>query len=677
MDTGKYQLSKEEKKRVKKYLEEKEEKKKQYEEEIKQEKRKFGKELKKQKQLYEKPEKDEKKKLEKYQRKIHNIEPQEQTVYQVKQKRINKHENVLKAKWGSTSKHKAEKRLTETEILRESSTVQGGISIEDDDVFSSTNQIKQEDIVKNVDINSQKKIFDIELSNTGPYKIKYNTSGRHVLLGGRNGHVASVQWRNFKLIHEQNVNEKIRDICWMMDDSMYAVAQNKYTYVYDENGSELHRCADFDKVTMIDYLQQHFLLTGCTKKGRIIYKDISLGKNVANIKVGLDTTCMIQNPYNAVMCLGHLNGSVSMVTPRDENLKPVVSMFCHDSPISNVIVDKTGKYLVTTSVDHSIKVWDIRKTYQPIQDVKFNETVQCMDISQKGVLAIGTKDEVKIWGKVDDLKKESYLNIKLPLKAYATSLQFCPYEDVLGIGHSRGMSSALVPGCGESTFDSKVPNPYSGYKNIADWNVRTLLEKIPFDMINLDPTVIGTTGERRDDFKYDQNVQLDDKLKSKLESLGITQKVERKKITSREELTKHLEEQHEKIKENQIGKEWWTKKGTNALDRFASGKQMRPVNEEEEDETEEEEEEEEEVDQNVQLPEEEIIENDEFSSDSDEEVMKNKKSLYGGDVSDSEEEQEEEEGNRKRNHQQMYDYETESEEEEEIKEIPTYKKIKK
>ena len=266
MDTGKYQLTKEEKKRAKLFLEKQKEIENERENEIKKEKRKFGREVKNQKLLYEKPEEKEEKEQktnEKYQRKIHEIDTKDQSIYQVKQKRINKPENVLTAKWGSNSKFKAEKRLTETEFLRESSTVNGGISIEDDDIFTSTNQLKQEDIAKNVDLNSQKKIFDIELTTGGPYQLKYNISGRHILLAGKNGNVSSLQWRNFKLIHEQNVNEKIRDICWMMDDSMYAIAQNRFTYIYDEHGMELHRCKDFDKVQMIDYLQHHFLLTGC------------------------------------------------------------------------------------------------------------------------------------------------------------------------------------------------------------------------------------------------------------------------------------------------------------------------------------------------------------------------------------------------------------------------------
>jgi hypothetical protein len=39
-----------------------------------------------------------------------------------------------------------------------------------------------------------------------------------------------------------------------------------------------------------------------------------------------------------------------MVTPRDERLKPVISMLCHDAAINNIIVDPSGNYCVTSCV---------------------------------------------------------------------------------------------------------------------------------------------------------------------------------------------------------------------------------------------------------------------------------------------------------------------------------------
>lgn len=121
----------------------------------------------------------------------------------------------------------------------------------------------QDTIVENVDLINRKKVFDIQLTQYGPYKIRYNVSGRHILLGGQRGHIAAIDWRKFDIKNEHNVNEQVRDIVWMMDDSMYAVAQRHFTYVYSEHGAELHRCKDFENMIFLDYLQYHFLLVGC------------------------------------------------------------------------------------------------------------------------------------------------------------------------------------------------------------------------------------------------------------------------------------------------------------------------------------------------------------------------------------------------------------------------------
>jgi U3 small nucleolar RNA-associated protein 7 len=48
----------------------------------------------------------------------------------------------------------------------------------------------------------------------------------------------------------------------MMDNSMYAVAQKQKTFVYNDLGIEIHRCQDFHKVRMLQYLPFHFLLVG-------------------------------------------------------------------------------------------------------------------------------------------------------------------------------------------------------------------------------------------------------------------------------------------------------------------------------------------------------------------------------------------------------------------------------
>ena len=74
---------------------------------------------------------------------------------------------------------------------------------------------------------------------------------------------------------------------------------------------------------------------------------------------------------------------------------------------------------------------------------------------------------------------------------------FRPYEDVLGIGHSMGLSSVLVPGSGELNFDSWVANPYETVKERREKEVRVLLDKLPPEAVMLDPTKVGTVGKER------------------------------------------------------------------------------------------------------------------------------------------------------------------------------------
>jgi U3 small nucleolar RNA-associated protein 7 len=41
------------------------------------------------------------------------------------------------------------------------------------------------------------------------------------------------------------------------------------------------------------------------------------------------------------------------------------------------------------------------------------------------------------------------------------SLNFVPYEDVLGVGLDQGYSSLVIPGSGEANFDAYEANPFA------------------------------------------------------------------------------------------------------------------------------------------------------------------------------------------------------------------------
>ena len=114
----------------------------------------------------------------------------------------------------------------------------------------------------------------------------------------------------------------------------------------------------------------------------------------------LDVLC--QNPRNAVLCLGHAQGTVTMWTPNFQ--APVVKMLCHQQPIRSVAIDHSGMYMATSSADTSLKIWDLR-TYNCLQAYKLGCGASNVAFSQKGLLAVslGNIIEVIVYFKPSEL----------------------------------------------------------------------------------------------------------------------------------------------------------------------------------------------------------------------------------------------------------------------------------
>lgn len=70
--------------------------------------------------------------------------------------------------------------------------------------------------------------------------------------------------------------------------------------------------------------------------------DISIGQLVGqfNSKLG-KLSVMAQNPWNAVLCVGHSKGVVSMWSPNCR--EPLAKLLCHSSPILGLHVDPKGR----------------------------------------------------------------------------------------------------------------------------------------------------------------------------------------------------------------------------------------------------------------------------------------------------------------------------------------------
>jgi U3 small nucleolar RNA-associated protein 7 len=263
------------------------------------------------------------------------------------------------------------------------------------------------------------------------------------------------------------------------------VAQRKYAYIYDQAGTELHRLEHMNTPLALDFLPFHFLLR---------YQDTSTGDYVANIYTKLGGTSVLrQNPWNAVSCLGHSKGVVSMWAPNTS--KPLVQMQCHGGPVTALAVDNTGHYMVTAGQDSTMKVWDLR-TYQQLYQYHTPTPAVSLDVSQRGVVAVGCGGVVEMWKETFSQEQSApYMRHRLPGQR-AESVRFAPFEDFLGVGHSSGFSSVVVPGSGEPNFDSFAANPYQTAKQRSEAEVRGLLDKIQPDMIQLDPTLVGSLARR-------------------------------------------------------------------------------------------------------------------------------------------------------------------------------------
>ncbi|KAG8745797.1 Small subunit (SSU) processome component [Ceratobasidium sp. 414] len=295
----------------------------------------------------------------------------------------------------------------------------------------------------------------------GPYRVRYSRNGRHMAVAGRRGHVVTSEWQENKVHSEIQLRETVRDITFLQDHTMYAVAQKKYAFIYDQNGVELHRLKSIVEPTRLEFLPYHWLLASIGNAGYLKYLDTSTGTMVAEQRTKLGAcNAMTQNLHNAVIYLGHQNGTVTLHTPSTPT--PLVRLQAHLGPITSLSVDQSsgGRYLATSGQDSRVKIWDCRNWKGP------NSTIP----------------------------PSLYLTHPIPHRPLV-SMRFCPFQDTIAVGHSHGVSSIIVPGAGEANIDSFEDGVFENTKARREREVKGLLDKLQPDMITLDPEFIGQLAE--------------------------------------------------------------------------------------------------------------------------------------------------------------------------------------
>ncbi|KAK9462150.1 WD40-repeat-containing domain protein [Lipomyces oligophaga] len=367
----------------------------------------------------------------------------------------------------------------------------GGLEAEG---MERTFKFTQEQIKQEVDISTAAKGFDLRLEDYGPYCVDYSRNGRKLLLGGKRGHIAAFDFREGSLDTELHVNEIVRDVKYLHNDTFFAIAQKKYVFIYDKSGAEIHCLKKHIEVTHMEFLPYHFLLATVGNAGWLKYQDTSTGDQVAELRTKLGpSSAMALNPWNAVVHLGHANGTVSLWSPSSST--PLVKMICHKGPVSSVAIHRGGNYMSTAGMDGQLKIWDIRN-FREVHAYYTPTPATSLDISERGLISVGWGPHVTVWNDAFRTKQKSPYMTHLSPGSIVNDVKFCPFDDVLAFGHDNGVTSLIVPGSGEANFDTLEVNPYETLQQRRETEVQGLLNKLQPEMITLDPNFVGDLDTR-------------------------------------------------------------------------------------------------------------------------------------------------------------------------------------
>uniref|UniRef100_A0A915NL35 BING4 C-terminal domain-containing protein n=1 Tax=Meloidogyne floridensis TaxID=298350 RepID=A0A915NL35_9BILA len=151
---------------------------------------------------------------------------------------------------------------------------------------------------------------------------------------------------------------------------------------------------------------------------------------------------------------------------------------------------------------------DLRKNYNELA-VYSGPLVHYSHVafSQRNFLAVNSGNNLQIL-KNPHLGQSTTPYLMHKCGGAITDLKFCPYEDVLGVGHTLGLSSLLIPGAGQANFDSLRANPFESKQQRKEREVKMLLDKIQPELITLNPADINRVNRKglKSTMEYRNNV---------------------------------------------------------------------------------------------------------------------------------------------------------------------------
>jgi autophagy-related protein 16-1 len=100
------------------------------------------------------------------------------------------------------------------------------------------------------------------------------------------------------------------------------------------------------------------LITGSSDR-KIKLWDINKGVCTKSFSAFSGCLSVDSLPYGSLIASGHQDGTVKFWTPRQKDF--IEKMAPHDSPITSVNFTHDGRYLLTTSQDHTVKLIDVKQ----------------------------------------------------------------------------------------------------------------------------------------------------------------------------------------------------------------------------------------------------------------------------------------------------------------------------
>ncbi|CAJ1006342.1 putative WD domain, G-beta repeat/BING4CT (NUC141) domain containing protein [Leishmania naiffi] len=406
----------------------------------------------------------------------------------------------------------APKRLAKVNMYYYMEEANTGLLLDDHEV---ADRISQRDIASGVDLQTQQKRYSLVLDKLGPYKIDFSMNGTHLLLAGLRGHMANINWKSFQLEGETQLKDRISDAVFLVDHSMTAVAQKKFVYMYTKKGTEMHLLSKMAHMDRLGYLPKHMLLAATSSiYSTMQYLDISTGQEVGTKVPAVmrdPTSTLAVNPSNGVTATCDLRGIVKFWSPAV--VDPLLQLKGHKGVIEDICFHPNGRFFLTLGGDHKMKVWDCR-TLRTLEEYAVTYSFHTLNISSSGLVALGGGTHVHIWKDMFTAAKPSspYMKFGLGYGNIAEQVKFCPFEDVIGIGHSRGFTSLLIPGSGEANPDFYYANPHETERHRKERVVANLLDKLPPDTISMDIQVPGVDEKRL--AEYNENLRLNRKARA-------------------------------------------------------------------------------------------------------------------------------------------------------------------